>query len=305
MSSPIPTNPVPTVPIELPPVVLHSCACLGCGYDLQGLASSGVCPECRAPVLRSLGANLLQYSSLDFLKSLKQGCALLVCSFGATIASSLFAIGLDLITGSLFGSARSVAFINVGLTSLSSLMCGLGWWILSSPDPGLFGEDPANKARKSLRVVVVVSLLASIGLSVLSLHPSFAGGPNRWLFGVPAAGFTPVTPATNAGIFGPASLFWPVLWGVYMAFYLVLGALSIYTAMRYLVDVVRRMPDPVLETRINRFKRQGPWLVSLGILLIGLGPLIAFIENWIIIHKVWRRVSDIAQNHVDAVPLRS
>lgn len=297
MSSPIPTN-----PIEPPPVVLHACSCLGCGYDLQGLASAGVCPECRAPVLRSLGANLLQFSSLDFLNALKNGCALLVWSFGTTIAASVFAIASDLVPQGLFGSMRSLQMINLGLTTLSSVLSVLGWWVLSSPDPGMFGEDPANKARKTLRVVVIVSLLASIGLSVLSLHPAFAAGPIAWFVSGPA---TPGTPAANPGLFGPTSLFWPALWAVYMALYLLLGALSIYTAMRYLVDVARRMPDLVLETRIKRFKRQGPWLVSVGILLIGLGPLIAFIENWIIIHKVWRRVSDIADNHVDVVPLRS
>jgi len=154
----------------------------------------------------------------------------------------------------------------------------------------MVGEDVANKPRKVLRVVVIVSLLAAAGFSLLSLHAGFASGPARWLFGGLPAGSTPGTPTIAAGVFGPASPFWPALWLICMAAYLLVGAYSIYASTRYLVDVVRRMPDPVLETRVNQLKRRGPWLATLGILLIGLGPLIAFIESWIIIHN------DLAQN---------
>jgi len=95
-----------------------------------------VCPEFNSPVIRSLQGDLLRFASLDYLKSLKRGCALLVLSFGATIVVSALSIGSEFVSTSLFGSAFPGQLVIVGLIVISSIVSGVDWWLLSSPDPG-------------------------------------------------------------------------------------------------------------------------------------------------------------------------
>jgi hypothetical protein len=47
--------------------------CLRCGYNLRGLKIDGLCPECGAPIARSLHGNLLGYSAPEYVAKLQAG----------------------------------------------------------------------------------------------------------------------------------------------------------------------------------------------------------------------------------------
>ena len=47
--------------------------CVSCGYNLHGLTSEGLCPECAAPRARSLHGNLLRYADPAWLHKIRLG----------------------------------------------------------------------------------------------------------------------------------------------------------------------------------------------------------------------------------------
>ena len=68
---------------------------------------------------------------------------------------------------------------------------------------------------------------------------------------------------------------------------MVLGLLSLvawvaqfFAAMLYVRWLARRVPDQKLHNRAKRFMWLGPLLQTVGLLLIGLGPLIALVMYW-------------------------
>ena len=47
--------------------------CLGCGYNLRTMESSGVCPECGTEVMRSIRGGFLKYATPQWVQSLASG----------------------------------------------------------------------------------------------------------------------------------------------------------------------------------------------------------------------------------------
>jgi len=286
----------------IPATVMDSRPCLSCGYDLKGLHSAGVCPECNAPVIRSLLGNLLRYASLDYLKTLKQGCLIVELSFAASVI--LGGLGIVAAMGSTFllGSARAGEFLSAGAEALSATIGLVGWWIFTTPDPGLVGEDAGTSSRKVLRFALIGGAVFALAKFSLTFVPGFSQAARNLAFattpGALATSGTPgnVTGTINIGgtsaVVGPGLSWWPVA---------LLGAIGIinvgftitkfFASMLYLRGIVRRMPDPALEVHVRRFMWTGPLLVTLGLLLCGTGPIIAFVLNWIIIDKVRNRLN--------------
>ncbi len=131
------------------PQPIHTPRCLSCGYDLSGLPETGVCPECAAPIERSLRGNLLRFASPAYLKTLRTGATL------ALVASILYTF--DWIPRLALGAL--LLWLRVDLTealgaafNISALAAMLfGWWMLSTPDPAFIGADDSRDWRVRLR----------------------------------------------------------------------------------------------------------------------------------------------------------
>ena len=50
--------------------------CRRCGYNLRGLATTGLCPECGTAIALSLVGNLLKQAGPDWVERLRFGTAL-------------------------------------------------------------------------------------------------------------------------------------------------------------------------------------------------------------------------------------
>ena len=304
----------PTAP-DIPASVLDSKPCLSCGYDLKGLSSAGVCPECNAPVLRSLQGDLLQYASLGYLKTLKQGCLIVEISFAASIILGGLGIAGAISSAALLGSARAGEFIAAGAEALGATIGLLGWWIFSSQDPGLTGEDVGANARKILRIALIGAAVTALVKLCLVFVPGFSQALRNLAVPTAAGGVVPSNPSGNGKggyisfgglttrVGGGASLWPAILMGSVGLLSLALTITKFFASMLYLRGIVRRMPDPAIEVHVKRFMWLGPLLYTVGIALCGLGPIIAFIMNWVIVDKARQRLNSITDQHVDRGPV--
>jgi hypothetical protein len=248
------THPSPEQPGTTAGTIDLDRPCLACGYNLRGLSRSGVCPECGAPVARSLQGNLLLFSAPDFTAKLHSGVFLIQAGIIAQFVALFASITGVVILGApaLAGGPGAVAVSLIGLAaSIASLG---GWWLLSAPDPAFVGAENGANARKVVRATVVISAAATIVSSVSSLgaiprpnYRNLTGNPLELL-------------AIGLGL---ASM---VAWVVWF-----------FAAMRYLQWLAPRLPDERAFALARRMKWLGPLICVLGLPLCGLGPLIALI----------------------------
>jgi len=308
-AAPIAQEPPPGDP---PPIVADSKPCLACGYDLKGLASTANCPECNAPVIRSLRGNLLRYASLQYLKTLRQGTLIIEFSFLTSVLMTVVGIIIGILASigtdfsGLISLRRPIEVLSSAAEAIAALIGLLGWWIFSSPDPGLVGEDTGTNARRILRVALIGAAIVALGKASLMFVPDFANALRSVT--------SPANPGTAGGTttiqMGTVSI--PInnaipLWAIILAVgggILGLGLIitRFFASMLYLRGIVRRMPDPEFEGHVKRFTWMGPLLYTVGLILCGLGPLIAFIINWVIVHKTRQSLNRIIAQHTDAPP---
>ncbi|MCH7961081.1 MAG: hypothetical protein IIC49_01970 [Planctomycetes bacterium] len=145
--------------------------CPRCGYELTGLSAEGRCPECGSPVAAALRPDHLVYSSPDYVAKLHTGAFLVVLSLAILIVhfigGTFFAFA-----GRTGGAGGEVLFSIVGFAN--GILALIGWWLLSSPDPGKAGVDRGATSRRVLRVLlsVRIAILAfSLVLGFVTVSP--------------------------------------------------------------------------------------------------------------------------------------
>jgi hypothetical protein len=208
-------------------------ACVSCGYNLRGLRSDGRCPECAAPIARSLHGDLLSASDPAWLarvvlgqKMISLGC--LAMLFGLIpIAVLVSLLGAVLPRGGLIRASLEVL---PGLLLLGSvLLVLLGIFRLTTPAPrSTLTEEPI-----ALRRVVRWIALGVVGLAALSQ----LGTAFQMVFGLPAGAAT----VCRLGF----------TWGA------ILGVVALVVgACFYLARLARRIPDLELAAR-TRWRATG------------------------------------------------
>ncbi|MCH7791931.1 MAG: hypothetical protein IID31_06595 [Planctomycetes bacterium] len=145
--------------------------CPRCGYELTGLSAEGRCPECGSPVAAALRPDHLVYSSPDYVAKLHMGAFLVVLSLAILIVhfigGTFFAFA-----GRIGGAGGAALFSIVGFAN--GILALIGWWLLSSPDPGKAGVDRGATSRRVLRVLlsVRIAILAfSLVLGFVTVSP--------------------------------------------------------------------------------------------------------------------------------------
>jgi len=234
--------------------------CAGCGYALDGLKATGVCPECGMPVSRSLAGDLLRDASSEYVSQLHRGASLVYWSLIAMVVLTIG--GFVALIG--FGAAGGGAggFNGAGLQTLFSgvgFFVGLigfyGWWVLSSPDPR-HGPTQQGKARIIVRIAVAFRAAVSFFTLVVNAFTQSSG------FG----GAAPTIASSVYSLSAVASLLAFVAW--------IAGFIA---AMVYLQGLAFRIPDSVVYDRARRYIWLLPLIYVLLFLCFGLGVLVALV----------------------------
>lgn len=133
--------------------------CRRCGYLLQMLHISGLCPECGTPVGVSLRSDLVRFSEPAWARRLARGVWLIVGAVNLAIASfvTMFIwLAVMIATSNTSGLTKAMIALSTLLTlgALAAWICGV--WLSTSRDPGCVGEESFATPRKLTRVATIV-----------------------------------------------------------------------------------------------------------------------------------------------------
>jgi hypothetical protein len=268
-------------------------ACYKCGYSLRGIATTGVCPECGTPVADSLRGVLLQYASPEYLAALLKGHSLvlngILLMIIATIATVCVAAGAGAAAGAA-GGGNVVGLVGVLVPAVQlavAVMIFFGYLKLTEPDPRFTGADSPDGPRKWVRIAAIASIVCSLLGFLVAGAGFFAGGGLGG--GAPGA---PV--AAGAAIFGLLGIVVSVLG--FVAF-----AVQFFAMMRYMRWLGTRVPDAWIMRRTKTYMWLLPVLQTVGVLLVGLGPLIALVLYWNLLDRMRKHLKSITNTGEPAV----
>jgi hypothetical protein len=256
------------------PVVGSDRACIRCSYNLRGLPHTGNCPECGTPVEQSLRGILLRFSSDEYLAKIRNGLSLIVIGILLFFAALFAAFTILVWTGG--GSAS----FEVAMSGLMLLPVGLtlfGYWNFTHPDPGFRGSETPDSARKVIRVAVVIHAASQVVSFAVDTLVATSALP-------PAAGRN------------PTALFDLLLSLVDVLAWIV----QFFAMMRYSRWLARRIPDALLIRRTQTYMWLLPVLYTVGIVLIGMGPVIAMILYILLLLRLRQHITAILSKDVRA-----
>jgi hypothetical protein len=146
--------------------------CLTCGYNLRGLRSGGVCPECGLAVQRTLRGGLLKFSRPSHLRSVHNGAELVLLSFLflGPAGVTLWLLSIISVPGSQAGGLRTNGFVVAVLAIAALLGPGSllwGWWMITGPDAELQGIERRWSARRITRRLTLTVGALYLGLLLL------------------------------------------------------------------------------------------------------------------------------------------
>lgn len=232
-----------------------SVRCIGCSHDLIGLPKTGVCPGCGTPIENSIRATLLIYSRPEYIRKLYKGVFLIEASFVASFAWIIpYLLSAMLVGTSVI--AAGVLMILVRLVDLAITIASIyGGWIFSSPDPDYSGRIAGENARRHFRIALVIIIVPDFILILLPL-------------------LTSLNHNQNASLSNSFERY------VLIASYVILIGASLYqfiAALLYIKWLGVRLLSRRVVSSAARLVWLGPLLSTVGILLLGLGPIIAIV----------------------------
>lgn len=267
------------MPGEEPRTVPAGLVCSGCGYALDGLAVSAKCPECGMDVERSMRGPMLRFASVPYLRSLHLGACL------ALIALILFILQyVMLVLGAVGLAAMNVTSpewleVLASMFGLVPTVTGLvGYWFLTTPDPALQHAEQPAAARKVVRAMTIVQLVAALLAAAGTL-------------------LTVRAISTGAGTAGE------VLVGVCEGTGWIAWGVGFFGIMLYARWLAMRVPDGELLGRTKTFMWLLPLLFIPGCVLCGTGPLVAFILYIIFMDGVRQRLKEALEHAREAEAL--
>lgn len=244
------------------PVIDSDRSCVKCGYNLRGLAYSGNCPECGTAVQFSLRGILLQFANPEYLNKVLTGHSWVLNAILVSIV--LMLVNIVVAVGLKVQGAEVAAS---GLSIFISIWSFLGYLKLTEPDPMFTGTERPDSARQVVRIAAMVSIAANT-LAVIVGGVALAGG---------GAGALPIVMISGAlALLG------------YIAF-----AVQFFAMMNYTMWLARRVPDQWIVKRATTYRWLLPVLSTVGVLLIGLGPLIALVLYWNLLDRMRKHLKSI------------
>ncbi len=307
MTTPPPIQPPPRIPLPMSP----GTRCISCSYDLGGMLSSALCPECATPAEHSLHPDSLRHASIQHLRNLRAGIQLILASIFAKLIILVLAHTISMIvmiagpqqqfiphgqagpfspqttpqtvpqttpiappTAPLPqytpGSNHIFMAIEYAKTILIMLAMLYGWWRFTTPNPASHNTPFDPQSRRVSRVIV------PIYIAIVILETSAALLP----------------PAYMPQLFAPTAL---LTLGVgYIATKAIsiaaLVLLQIFT-MLYIKALAIQLHDRGLATFASTLAWLLPILSTIGMCLLFIGPLIAWILNVVFLFIFRARLS--------------
>jgi hypothetical protein len=250
------------------PIVNDQSTCYKCSYALRGLSLKAVCPECGAPVSESMRGILLQYSSQEYIASMRTGHSLVLNGILLMIVAVCITIAGAAVAGAMGGNANVVTVAATGLSTIFQVVIFLGYLKLTEPDPRFAGSGDPTQARSLVRIGAIVSS----ALGVLSF----------------VAQLLALTSATAAGVMGIVQIIAGILG--FVAF-----AVQFFAMMIYMKWLATRVPDGWIIRRSKTYMWLLPVLYTVGSCLL-VGPLIALILYWNLLHRMRKHLISIQEN---------
>lgn len=272
--------------------------CVRCGYDLMGLPIGGQCPECGTPVADSLKGILLEHAAAEYLATLHHGLKLVLWSIllyvGLMIVVMFATVALGVggamvAPGAPAGGPGAAAAPPVVpalvqpmlqlLMLVPAIMGVIGYYRFSTPDPGFLGQEKPDSARQVLRVCSIVAAVnAGLSGAVAFSGGAFSPGAFTGAFSLDLAlAIAAIVVALVGG------LAWIV---------------QFFAVMRYTRWLGRRVPDDHIVRRTQMYMWLLPVLYIVGSLACGLGPLIALVLYWNLLHRLRLHVRSIIETGV-------
>ena len=248
--------------------------CIQCGYALQGLPTAGKCPECGTAVADSLRGFLLQFAGRQYLETITKGLSFVLNGILAMVILMIvgFVMAFGLVTAG--GGLTAFSVLLTGASTVISLAILWGYWQFTELDPGSAALDTERSSRKVVRVAVVVSAVVAV-LSLLIELSGVAGSAR----GTGAGAAVDTTAAViNGGLRLASAAAWIA---------------QFFAVMRYTRLLGQRMPDAFIVKRCSMYMWLLPVLQTVGILLVGLGPLIALVMYWNLLDRLRKHLKSI------------
>jgi hypothetical protein len=245
--------------------------CMKCGYLLVGLPSNGRCPECATEVALSLREPGLANASPEYLASLRKGLSLVLNGILLMVASTAGFVLASILVSTALGI---VDLVHTGIGLGVSAMLYVGYWHLTAPDPAQVANERASTARNVVRVAVLV--MAALGVVQLMLQ---------------------VVSPTMGVVVSPLGL---LLMGALGLVGVVAWAVQYFAMMRYVRWLAGRVPDAFIVARTKRYMWLLPVLTTVGVLLLGIGPLIALVLYWNLLNRLRKHVKSILEKGTPA-----
>ncbi len=156
--------------------------CVACSYELSGVPSEAVCPECSLPVWRSRMGSKLAYASSDFRASLRRGTTLVL------ISTLLLVLVLGGLLGVIIYYEEVLKATPPGLGApwffplaflVPNLLGFWGYWLFTQPEPGRIAAERVTTWRKTIRIAVAIQaygILAEIIFASMGFAANFTPG---------------------------------------------------------------------------------------------------------------------------------
>jgi hypothetical protein len=243
--------------------------CIRCGYVLKGLPRDGVCPECGTSVALSLREPLLANADPEYLRKTKRGLSFVLNGILLMIVLSLAPVAMFALAATGVPGRFGMALIEVGNTCVTILIL-MGYWLYTAPDPGQVALEATNGARKAVRVSVAIQAGITVAIltlrSIVPMSLSLSQQEGNALYGI-TLGLTLIN---------------GICWIV-----------QFVSVMRYTRWLAGRVPDMLVIKRVKRNMWLLPVLYIVGLVLLGLGPLIALILYWNLLDRMRKHLKSI------------
>lgn len=225
--------------------------CRACGYRLLGLDPHGLCPECAAPIQRSIHGDLLRFCDPKWVERLARGVTFIIIGALATVVFYVFFIAAMISmstspTAPIGAVMAGFMVVSMGIAVITTM----GVWWLTTSDPGRIEAEAPIGARTVARWCILAQFVAA--------PLAYAAG----------GGTAPGNPATSVTPFMAILMIAGSLFGLLV----LVGQAS---GLVYLRSLALRLPRPGLarQTRIVTWGYIGSSLLMQG---AGLASQLAF-----------------------------